>query len=531
MTKFFFKTLCSFIQIYILTVTNKKTQTVEEGLKRLFLIKQNLLKSLLELKDIGIITTKEEAIEKGIIKSSDKNMQIEQKTSKKYSDLKRLYYKIGEYTLRHKKYDICIEYSKKLISIFRYNIIYTMFFDALTRPDCFIFVKNINNYHFENTNIIENDFRNKVNDMDLIIETSNYIKGFYDENLLELKIDQKFFLDVLTIFIEQKKRLNKKTLFAILKNAYKLLSEYDNVCFVDTKNKVYIFGDTHGQFFDTFGAFIGIEGNSFSKKNGLVIDTTKVFIFNGNYVNHGKYSIENYTFLLLLKILYPKNIYLNRGKNEFFCQNVNYGFLNEIHLKYDAESEYRCVYKRIKNNENLIEIYNILNAFCLTFSVLPLATIINKKVFVVHGGLPKETYKINRIQKLDRKTQEIKRSNVLNELLNSNPIDQDNDIKIVGEIGINFGKNNTEKFLYSNDLSIIIRSSELVYNGVKTSQNRAVVTVFSAPRFNYNSYHNYGAYLILKTNEEKGDAMICENLFYNYKQFDECSQENFTNLN
>ncbi|KAM0674141.1 hypothetical protein GVAV_002214 [Gurleya vavrai] len=354
-----------------------------------------------------------------------------------------------------------------------------------------------------------------------MIETSNYIKGFYDDNS-DITIG---YTEIIKLFYNQKKQLDSTKLLSILKEGYKILSKQKNVSYIDSTNNVIVFGDTMGEFYKTCDTLLNIKGNSFDKEKGFVLDTSKFFVFNGNYLINGEHSIENYTFLLILKILYPKNIYLNRS--EFECLNLRNknGLFDKIMIKYGITK--KMEFKNISFNSNNCKIINILLAFHLTFSVLPLATIIGKEALVINFGLPRENYSIDQIMLLDRKVVENNTEDkttfdlMFDCLVDSETFNAYN----VTRPGIFWYKNTTENFFNNKDKILIIKSDNHVSRECDLNCEENANTFISPLNICFENLK--AAYIIFKTQKEKeNDIKVRDNLFYEVIQFSERSRDN-----
>ncbi|XP_016987577.1 serine/threonine-protein phosphatase 4 catalytic subunit-like [Drosophila rhopaloa] len=262
---------------------------------------------------------------------------------------------------------------------------------------------------------------------------------------------------------------------ALCAKAREILMEESNVQRLDSP--VTVCGDIHGQFYDL---------KELVRVAGPVPD--KNFIFMGDFVDRGHYSVETFLLLLALKVRYPDRIALIRGNHESRQITQVYGFYDEIMLKYGSPAVW---------------------FYCTDiFDYLSLAAIIDGKVFCVHGGLSPAIHSLDQIRCLDRK-QEVPHEGPMCDLLWSDPEEQVGWGVSPRGAGYLFGRDVVAQFNSANDLDIICRAHQLVMEGYRWHFNQSVVTVWSAPNYCYRC-GNVAAILELGNDCSNRDFVIFE---------------------
>eukprot|EP01041_Mallomonas_annulata_P002385 gene2385-4629_t len=281
-------------------------------------------------------------------------------------------------------------------------------------------------------------------------------------------ITDSYIRDILTSFYEEK-RLPKSDVMQILKSIDQLFIKLPTLIniTIPSNGHVTVCGDIHGQFYDLINIF----------HLGGLPSLTNIYIFNGDLVDRGVYSFETILFLFTLKLFSPNAIHFNRGNHETELMNARYGFRDEILSKYDNE---------------------VYELFQKTFHKFPLASVIENKIFVVHGGLGEKLLSLDEIASIDRFTTMGLNSSVNNidvmSFLWSDPRDIKGLRRSTRGAGYHFGPDITAKFLEANNLDLLIRSHEVAENGFYKQHNGKCVTVFSAPNY-CDQGHNLGAFI------------------------------------
>ncbi|XP_044297348.1 serine/threonine-protein phosphatase with EF-hands 1 [Varanus komodoensis] len=171
--------------------------------------------------------------------------------------------------------------------------------------------------------------------------------------------------DLLLQAFKHRQHLHARYVLQLLHETRKVLQQMPNITQVSTSyaKEITICGDLHGKLDDLLLIFY---------KNGLPSEENP-YIFNGDFVDRGKNSTEILIILFAFLLVYPNHLHLNRGNHEDHIMNLRYGFTKEVMKKYRSYGK------------------TILHLLQDVFSWLPLATLIDGKVLILHGGISDST--------------------------------------------------------------------------------------------------------------------------------------------
>ncbi|KAI8615301.1 Metallo-dependent phosphatase-like protein [Chytriomyces sp. MP71] len=265
----------------------------------------------------------------------------------------------------------------------------------------------------------------------------------------------------------ERKLLSETIVREICEQAKSVLLEEGNVRSVSAP--CVVVGDVHGQFYDVLEIF---------RIAGRCPDTNYVFL--GDYVDRGFYSVETILLLVCLKIRWPSRVTLVRGNHESRAVTQTYGFYAECMRKYGSSS-----------------VWAFITDF---FDYLVLAVVIEDSIFCVHGGLSPSVHTLDQIRMIDR-FREIPHEGAMADLVWSDPApnthlpnprftgtgeDTRSDFQISPRgAGYLFGKQVTRQFLTTNNLSHVCRAHQLCMEGFQILFDDLVSTVWSAPNYCY----------------------------------------------
>ena len=197
-----------------------------------------------------------------------------------------------------------------------------------------------------------------------------------------------------------------------------------------------------------------------------------------DFVDRGKNGLECICLLLAYKIKYPENFFLLRGNHE--CASINriYGFYDECKRRYNIK-----LWKKFQE----------------VFNVLPIAAVVDEKIFCVHAGLSPDLQSMKQIQDIMRPT-DVPDAGLLCDLMWSDP---DADITGWAEndrgVSYTFGADVVGKFLQKHDFDLVVRAHQVVEDGYEFFADRGLVTVFSAPNY-CGEFDNCGAMMSVDEN-------------------------------
>lgn len=275
-------------------------------------------------------------------------------------------------------------------------------------------------------------------------------------------------------------RLTEAQTMQILNRATAMLKEEPNL--IRMKAPVVIVGDIHGQFYDLLKMF-EVAGS---------MPPNSRFLFLGDYVDRGYFSVECFLYLLALKIHHPDHVIMLRGNHE--CRHLTRHFTFRL----------ECVYKYSES---------LYDSCMAAFDALPIAAVVSDQLFCVHGGISPDLHTLEDVNSFHRFSDPPK-SGLFCDLLWSDPDPNYGSESLLTPVfppntvrgcSYRFTYKAVNRFLTNNNLLAVVRGHEAQDNGYRLYDNGrpgafpSVITLFSAPNY-CDAYNNKGA--IIKYDNE-----------------------------
>ncbi|XP_057394879.1 serine/threonine-protein phosphatase with EF-hands 1 isoform X5 [Balaenoptera acutorostrata] len=266
-------------------------------------------------------------------------------------------------------------------------------------------------------------------------------------------------IDLLIEAFKQQQILHAYYVLEVLFETKKLLQQKPNFTHTKTSpsKEITICGDLHGKLDDLFLIF---------SKNGLP-SVSNPYVFNGDFVDRGKNSMEILMILFVSFLVYPNDLHLNRGNHEDFMMNKRYGFTKEVLNKYKWKSVLMPPIPidgdRATEKENKV------------------GTTITARGIRTNGSLSEQLTKHEWEQVVD--------------ILWSDPRGKRGCYPNTSRGGgCYFGPDVTSRILNKYQLKMLIRSHECKPEGYEICHDGKVITLFSASNY-YEEGSNRGAYI------------------------------------
>lgn len=372
-------------------------------------------------------------------------------------------------------------------------------------------------------------------------------------------------------------KLTKSTVIDLCRESESIFTTEPSL--IDLQSPCLIIGDLHGHVLDLFRIlkYFGVPHDDYLNpkyKDGSNLEfvhnnnneekiCNPKYVFLGDIIDRGEFSVETITIVFLLKILFPQNVYLIRGNHEFDFLAKQCGFLEQVYSAFNDSNNMRnnnngeIWSKREIEEDSGMEVYT---AFMSAFSYLPFGVRIDGKMLCVHGGIGPQVFSVKSVSEIKRPIKEFGISDVADSLLWSDPSDkpelgnkpEDATAKIVlpnsipagstfsepiitplrstfseqnsnlnsstnsndnsntklfepsnRGTGFVFGSPALDEFLHYSNLDVLVRAHECVMAGCEEMLNGRLITVFSAS--NYCGFvRNFSAVLhVMSESDEK----------------------------
>ncbi len=250
---------------------------------------------------------------------------------------------------------------------------------------------------------------------------------------------------------------------ALCEAAHKVL--LSQPALLELEAPVNVCGSINGQFCDLLRVF---EFGKFPPESN--------YLFLGDYADLGPQGLETICLLLAYKVKYPHKVFLLRGEHE--CASISRvrGFYDECKRRFGTVRQWK--------------------QFVSCFDCLPVAALIDVKIFCTHSGISPELESMEQLRKIVRPA-DIPSCGLESDLIHSIP-----DMRVQGwaeysgHPGYRFGKDAVTQFVKRHDLDLVCRSHEMVEEGYAFAADKLMVTIFGAANFK-GEFDNSAGFMVI----------------------------------
>ncbi|CAB9506487.1 protein phosphatase PP1 [Seminavis robusta] len=301
-------------------------------------------------------------------------------------------------------------------------------------------------------------------------------------------------------------KFDSDSLIHLIQESVKCLGDEETV--VDLRalepkpQKLTVVGDLHGSLACLQNVLKLVDMNEITATGS---ESTRVVVFDGDFVDRGEHSLEVLATLLLLKLSHPTNVFLLRGNHEDSMTASTYGFREEIEDKYGYEKADDIWYE-----------------FGFLFASFPIIAR-SETAAIMHGGIPMEEFDLDVVNEIGKELRcELKTvvdpydddERLIQGIIWSDPSAEDGINFSDRGAGFQFGPDIIDDFLERHELKYLIRAHEPFEDGFNHQDidegGRGVITVFSTANYPDGEGTNRGAVLHLDEETKEFETVSFE---------------------
>lgn len=302
--------------------------------------------------------------------------------------------------------------------------------------------------------------------------------------------------------------LNHSEIMSLCDRAVQIIRAENSLIKINGGSSVRIFGGVHGQLIDLLHFFEHFSWPHFHRGDILSMK----YIFLGDYVDRGKFSLEVISILFSLKIMFPDRIFLLRGNHEDASLNSTSGFLFECRQKFGVNGD--AIWERMND----------------AFEFLSISAFFDHQVLCIHSGigksirsiehlsnipkpihikseelLNKSDYYGGRLPEIDRRVFDCLWSDIPEQTnldgpstgqIDETDVEHSREVRALEKDIYSYDSYGIEEFMDQNSIKLIIKTSDDCKGGYRYSANGRVISLISTTNF-CNRARNDAAVLVI----------------------------------